>query len=48
MLRETDDKIETIASETGFRDATALGVAFRRNFGISPKNWRKQEQAKKA
>ena len=47
LLGETDHKIETIAHDAGFRDATAMGVAFRRRFGLSPKKWRRQEQEKK-
>lgn len=44
QLLETNDKIETVARACGFRDATALGVAFRRNFRLSPKAWRRQQR----
>ncbi len=45
LLLETDHKIETIAQAAGFRDATAIGVAFRRVYGLSPKAWRRRESA---
>lgn len=43
LLRGTDAKISAIAAECGFRDATGLGNAFRRNCGLSPKAWRRRE-----
>lgn len=46
QLLETNDKIETVARTCGFRDATALGVAFRRHLGMSPKAWRRQQRGR--
>ena len=39
-LRTTDDKLEAIASETGFCHASHLSNAFRAAFGITPRQYR--------
>lgn len=39
-LRATDDKLEAIASETGFCHASHLSNAFRAAFGVTPRQYR--------
>lgn len=40
LLAHSELSIEQIARAAGFRSATRLGVAFRRRFGLTPRDWR--------
>lgn len=40
LLRETDEKLQSIAEETGFGDAGALSKAFRVHLGVPPSSFR--------
>lgn len=42
LLESTDAPIEVIAEKAGFGSVESLRVHFRRDFGISPSEWRKQ------
>lgn len=41
LLLETNEKIETIAKHTGYRDLTHFRQVFRRHIGIGPQQYRK-------
>lgn len=41
MLREADEKITTIALETGFSDSNYFARQFRARFGVSPSSYRR-------
>lgn len=40
LLRDTDDKISTVARLAGFGSASAFGAAFRQRCGMSPREYR--------
>jgi LacI family transcriptional regulator len=40
LLRETDLSLAEIASRAGFADANYLSVAFKKDMGVSPRNYR--------
>jgi LacI family transcriptional regulator len=40
LLTASDLSIEQIAQAVGFLTATRLGVAFRKQFGMTPRDWR--------
>ena len=42
LLRETDDRIESICGAAGFNDASGLRRLFRQRFGCSMRQWRKR------
>jgi transcriptional regulator GlxA family with amidase domain len=42
LLAGTDEKLETIARQTGFADANHLCKVFRRHLQVSPGEYRKQ------
>jgi LacI family transcriptional regulator len=44
LLIETDNKIETIATLSGYPGLNTFFVAFKRNYGISPAEYRKEAQ----
>lgn len=47
MLQNTELEIEDIASACGYNDRSALNIAFKRSFNITPGNWRKCRAEKK-
>ena len=48
LLRTRHWNLETIASATGFADASHLTKAFRRHTGTTPKTWRQQRDSSNA
>lgn len=44
LLRETDEKLQAIAQETGFEDAGALSKAFRQHLGVSASSFRELQR----
>ena len=40
LLAHSDLSVEQIAKGVGFRTATRLGVAFKKQFGMTPRSWR--------
>lgn len=44
LLRDTDETIEQIATALGYQNACHFSRQFRQHHGISPKNWRNQNQ----
>ena len=44
LLRDTDQTIEQIATALGYQNACHFSRQFRQHHGISPKNWRNQNQ----
>lgn len=47
LLKNTDIKIYEIAHRLGFRDESYFGVIFKKEFGISPSEYRIQNQTKR-
>ena len=46
MLNITGDSIEQIASSCGYQDAVVFSKAFKKKYGISPRQFRKNEAEK--
>lgn len=46
LLRQTDVKVIDVALESGFQSLSLFNQMFRRHFGLSPTQWRKQRQKK--
>ena len=46
LLRETDEKLQAVAQETGFEDAGALSKAFRQHLGVSASSFRELQRPK--
>jgi AraC-like DNA-binding protein len=42
LLRETDQSIQAIAEECGYPEQTNFGTAFKKKYGVSPGEWRKE------
>jgi transcriptional regulator GlxA family with amidase domain len=40
LLKNTDFKLNTIAEKIGYDNAFSLSVAFKKNIGVSPQNFR--------
>ena len=47
LLRETSRTVSEITFDVGFSDSSYFSRAFRKCFGISPKQWREQEAPEK-
>lgn len=45
-LRETDDKLERIATAVGYQDVASFSRAFKSLVGRSPAKWRTGQQEK--
>ncbi|MGY6553134.1 MAG: helix-turn-helix domain-containing protein [Wenzhouxiangella sp.] len=45
QLRDTNQQISIIADATGFRSVSAFSRAFTKKTGVSPRQWRQQEQS---
>jgi AraC-like DNA-binding protein len=45
LLADTDDRILNIAHESGYRHMGFFNAAFKRKFGITPSDWRRQNNA---
>ncbi|HEX7151236.1 MAG TPA: helix-turn-helix transcriptional regulator [Thermoanaerobaculia bacterium] len=45
MLVETDERISQICYSAGFGDPSNFNHAFKKTFGVSPKQYRDQERA---
>jgi AraC-like DNA-binding protein len=45
-LSSTQDKVASIAEEVGFSDPFAFSVAFKRNLGLSPRDYRTMKRAR--
>jgi AraC-like DNA-binding protein len=43
LLRETDDKMHTIARSVGYKTAFAFSTAFSRHVGVTPSDYRKSD-----
>ena len=43
-LRETEEAIKSVAEQVGYTDSLAFSKAFRRRFGLSPSEYRRQEK----
>lgn len=44
LLRETADKLQAVALQVGFRDANYFSTVFKREVGITPREWRERSQ----
>ena len=40
ILVETNTKVRDVAKEAGYEDPTVFAVAFKKQFGVSPGEWR--------
>ena len=40
MLSQTDNSIQSIAWDAGFEDAAYFAKLFRRQYGMTPREWR--------
>jgi AraC-like DNA-binding protein len=45
LLGETEKHLEAVATEVGYQDAFGFSKVFKRTLGISPREYRRQEQA---
>ena len=45
LLADTDEKILSIAHESGYRHMGFFNAAFKKKFGITPSDWRRQNNA---
>ncbi len=43
LLRETDQTIETVAAEVGYENVEHFNRLFKKNYGITPVQYRRQE-----
>ena len=48
LLAETEQRLEAVAAEVGYRDAFSFSKVFKRTVGVSPKAFRLQDAATKA
>ncbi len=48
LLAETEQRLEAVAAEVGYRDAFSFSKVFKRTVGVSPKAFRTQDAATKA
>jgi transcriptional regulator GlxA family with amidase domain len=46
LLKNTDHSISEISDQVGYKQSMHFAKAFRRQSGLSPRQWRKQHQAK--
>ena len=44
LLTETDDSVTQIAYQTGFQSQQTFNRAFRKEFGTTPRNYRRQKK----
>ena len=44
LLRDTDDKLQAVALRVGFRDANHFSTVFKREVGLTPREWRERSQ----
>jgi transcriptional regulator GlxA family with amidase domain len=45
LLRESDTPLSTVATRTGYGSEYALGKAFKREYGLAPGHYRRQNRA---
>ena len=43
LLAETNQKIVTVATESGYRHLGFFNTTFKKRFGMTPSEWRKKE-----
>ena len=44
LLRETDQTVETVAAEVGYENVEHFNRLFKKNYGLTPVQYRKQEE----
>jgi transcriptional regulator GlxA family with amidase domain len=45
LLRSTNFPIKTIADQCGYRDQLHFSQAFRKRYGLPPREWRRQNKS---
>ena len=44
LLRETEQTVETVAAEVGYENVEHFNRLFKKNYGVTPVQYRKQEE----
>ena len=44
LLKETDQTVETIAAEVGYENVEHFNRLFKKNYGLTPVQYRRQEE----